>query len=640
MTTITEILNDLYKISFRIRSSTTISRPGKSSLYKEVDEETGVDKFDIYAHFDKRHVEESLLQLRKEAIKEMCMEPSESVAILKENVYLIDRLAVTLTERRKVLRYWQRHAKKLGAEVQQVKKLELTGLNDRGQNLDTWGLVERHKQAQTESASSREAKTWLSGTVATEYDRNLDDKLDTQSSISYASTSFDMHGNAIDIPPPPAISLTQTEFLCPYCRIVHPARHAKGRAWRAHVLQDLQPYTCTYPDCPDGLQMYSTRHAWLEHERLVHRRVWQCFEHASAVFSSQSGLHRHLKSQHNDITKAQIQNLLDVSESSLVDAREKCPICLLSRGYCKELDKHMSFHLEKLATFSVHRGNSDEEDGPETDGTSEKAHGLLSMSGISSGTLHFESPAGSIASLTEQATQSEEDEELESQVQVMETRKRTLGPEHPDTLNSMSNLALDYGCQGWWKEAEKLHMQVMKIRMRVLGEEHSDTLRSMSHLAYTYQNQRRWKEVEKLQMQVLETKMKVLGAERSDTLRSMSSLALTYYYQRRWKEAAELQVQVMETNKKICGAQHPDTLYSMSSLARTWKFQGRINEAISLLKDCVQLQTRVLGPKHSHTMTSLRLLKEWEMGNISPIEYREELAKDAVDEGNDKEDRN
>ncbi|KAH8727390.1 hypothetical protein GQ44DRAFT_825097 [Phaeosphaeriaceae sp. PMI808] len=46
-------------------------------------------------------------------------------------------------------------------------------------------------------------------------------------------------------------------------------------------------------------------------------------------------------------------------------------------------------------------------------------------------------------------------------VQVMETRKRMLGDEHPDTLTSMANLALTYRNQGRWKKAEELEVQVI-----------------------------------------------------------------------------------------------------------------------------------------------------------------------------------
>jgi hypothetical protein len=71
-------------------------------------------------------------------------------------------------------------------------------------------------------------------------------------------------------------------------------------------------------------------------------------------------------------------------------------------------------------------------------------------------------------------------------VQVIETSKRILRPEHPDTLTSMGNLASTYGNQGRRKEAEELKVQVMKTRKKVLGEEHPNTLTTMNNLASTY----------------------------------------------------------------------------------------------------------------------------------------------------------
>ena len=76
-----------------------------------------------------------------------------------------------------------------------------------------------------------------------------------------------------------------------------------------------------------------------------------------------------------------------------------------------------------------------------------------------------------------------EAEELD--MQVMETRKRVLGEEHPSTLTSMANLALTYKNQGRWKEAEELEVQVMETRKRVLGDEHLDVLMAMDNLAFT-----------------------------------------------------------------------------------------------------------------------------------------------------------
>jgi hypothetical protein len=51
----------------------------------------------------------------------------------------------------------------------------------------------------------------------------------------------------------------------------------------------------------------------------------------------------------------------------------------------------------------------------------------------------------------------------------METSKRKLGAEHPDTLTSMANLASTYRNQGRWKEAEELEVQVMETSSRGAG---------------------------------------------------------------------------------------------------------------------------------------------------------------------------
>src|SRR3712207_7615197 len=50
--------------------------------------------------------------------------------------------------------------------------------------------------------------------------------------------------------------------------------------------------------------------------------------------------------------------------------------------------------------------------------------------------------------------------------------------------------------QGRWKEAEALFVQVMETSKTKLGDSHPDTLNSMANLASTYWNQGRWKEAE------------------------------------------------------------------------------------------------------------------------------------------------
>ncbi|KAN0077438.1 hypothetical protein V8E54_005742 [Elaphomyces granulatus] len=198
------------------------------------------------------------------------------------------------------------------------------------------------------------------------------------------------------------------------------------------------------------------------------------------------------------------------------------------------------------------------------------------------------------------------------EVQVMETRKAVLGPEHPDTLTSTANLASTFWNQGRWMEAEKLEAQVMETYKTVLGPEHPDTLTVMANLASTYWNQGRWTEAEKLDVQVTETRKTVLGPEHPGTLTSMANLACTYRNQGRWTEAEKLCVQVMETMKTILGAEHPETLKCMWNLSHTLKELGRHAEALSMLQVCVQLQHKRLGPAHPDTVATTAHLQEWQ----------------------------
>ena len=187
-------------------------------------------------------------------------------------------------------------------------------------------------------------------------------------------------------------------------------------------------------------------------------------------------------------------------------------------------------------------------------------------------------------------------EELE--VQVMQACLRLFGPEHPDTLVSIGNLASTYSDQGRWKEAEELQVQVKEVCLRMLGAEHPDTLISMGNLALTYWNQGRWKGAEELQVQVKETRLRLFGAEHPDTLSSMGNLASTYADQGLWKEAEELQVHVKEVCLRLLGAEHPDTLLSMGNLAWTYWDQGRWKEAKELRVQVKEARPRLLVKVH------------------------------------------
>lgn len=67
-------------------------------------------------------------------------------------------------------------------------------------------------------------------------------------------------------------------------------------------------------------------------------------------------------------------------------------------------------------------------------------------------------------------------------MQVMETRKRVLGPEHPDTRTSMNNLAPTFWGQYQKNQAIQLMAQVVQCCQEQMCSGHPNTTRSTNTL--------------------------------------------------------------------------------------------------------------------------------------------------------------
>src|SRR5690242_15318012 len=124
---------------------------------------------------------------------------------------------------------------------------------------------------------------------------------------------------------------------------------------RTHVLQDLRPYVCTIEGCKDGDRIYGTRSAWIEHERLAHRRVWRCSDrqHIATIHRTEEELRDHFFKSHPGMTKEQIEDVVSLTETTIEDVRNTCPFCNTKGPFPQGLYNHMAFHQEKLALFSL-----------------------------------------------------------------------------------------------------------------------------------------------------------------------------------------------------------------------------------------------------------------------------------------------
>lgn len=73
----------------------------------------------------------------------------------------------------------------------------------------------------------------------------------------------------------------------------------------------------------------------------------------------------------------------------------------------------------------------------------------------------------------------------------MKVRKKILDREYNNTLDSIVIVGLAYKLRGQWNTAEELFIQVMETRKKKLGTDYPDTLTSEADLALIYRKQGR-----------------------------------------------------------------------------------------------------------------------------------------------------
>ena len=92
-----------------------------------------------------------------------------------------------------------------------------------------------------------------------------------------------------------------------------------------------------------------------------------------------------------------------------------------------------------------------------------------------------------------------------------------------------------------------------------MGPEHPDTLLTRSDLAEAFYHQRKYTEAETEFREVLGLREKVLGTEHPDVLRACFSLALCLRAENKLQEASAFAQRAATGAKKGLGPDHPET---------------------------------------------------------------------------------
>ena len=191
---------------------------------------------------------------------------------------------------------------------------------------------------------------------------------------------------------------------------------------------------------------------------------------------------------------------------------------------------------------------------------------------------------------------------------VIAIREKVLGPDHPDTATSLSNLAVLYKKQGAYTQAQPLYQRALTIWQRALGPIHPWTAIGLNNLAKLYRAQGAYAQALPLYQRALAIRERVLGLDHPDTVKDLITLAALYKDQGQYAQALPLYQRALAIREKVLGPDHPDTASSLNNLASLYRSQGQYAQALPLHQRALTIWEKVLGPDHPNTAISLNNL--------------------------------
>ena len=199
-------------------------------------------------------------------------------------------------------------------------------------------------------------------------------------------------------------------------------------------------------------------------------------------------------------------------------------------------------------------------------------------------------------------------EAIALQEKVRDYYLATTGPEHPDTLHAMSDLANSYDRAGRAAEALPLMEKVLSLRRRVSGLNDPATLSAMNSVAVQYERVGRLPEAIKLWTEALPLRRQLSGTENQNTLLLMDNLADAYDLTGRRPEALKLREDLLVTCRQLTDPEQVNLLRNIEALsfqADACEDAARTEDARRLRDQAQNLRRQLRRPEENNNQEEI-----------------------------------
>ncbi len=215
---------------------------------------------------------------------------------------------------------------------------------------------------------------------------------------------------------------------------------------------------------------------------------------------------------------------------------------------------------------------------------------------------------------------------------ALATRRRALGPDHPDALKSLGQYAQVLFALARFDEAEPVLREALERHRRVLGDDHVETLDVVNNLGVLLRARGRYAEAEPLLRESYEGSRRATGADAPATLTSMFNLASLLVAQDKLEEAEPLYRDAVERIRRARGEDHPDSLIALNNMAHLLQLRKKDAEAEAVYRDALARTRRVMGEDHPDTLVSISNLGGF-LDHVGQAAEAEALLRAAIARG-------
>jgi len=193
---------------------------------------------------------------------------------------------------------------------------------------------------------------------------------------------------------------------------------------------------------------------------------------------------------------------------------------------------------------------------------------------------------------------------------ALATYQSLLGPDDPESLACMNQLALAYQDAGQFDRAVVLFEDTLKLKRAKFGLEGFEVVNGTQNLARAYEAAGKLDRAVQLLEEVYRFKKSRLAPDDPELLTTMNNLGAAYQEAGKLDQAQTLFAKTLEIRKSKLGPDHLDTLTSIGNLAAAEMAAGKFDAGIALLEEQLRLQRSKLGSNHLDTLRSMANVAE------------------------------